>query len=223
MDKTSYTNIAKMWEFAEDRAFAQQGEQVSAIRGAAEESGAAQGSVSQEQLLKLLVRLTSSTSIIAIGTSSVVDAFELVNGLDSQGQLTAVDSSPQGISAIRSLFNKLDDTTQTTLRAVNAPAHVFLPRLNADAYQLIVVSGDAEHYQASFEQAPRLLQSGGVIVFTDVMALEGADANGGVTNPADRSGKAVAMRSLMETVQSDERFDSVLLSVGTGMLIALKH
>lgn len=222
MDKTSYTNLAKMWELAEDRAFTRQSEDAQAVRRRAEEAGSPQGTAQQAELLGLLVRLVGATSVIALGTGSVVETLQLVEGLEGRGQLTAVDSSAQGIGLIRSLFTKLDDTTQTTLRAVNAAAEVFLPRLNAGTYQFIAVCGETENYAAAFEQAPRLLGKHGVIVFTDAMALQSPNSKGGVLNPADRSDKAVAMRALLDDVQSDDRFASVFVPVGTGMLIATK-
>ncbi|MCI2185736.1 O-methyltransferase [Bifidobacterium tibiigranuli] len=223
MDKTSYTNLAKMWELAEDRAFSHQSEDMNAVRRHAEESGSPQGSAQQAELLNLLVRIIGAASVIAVGTGSVVETLQLVKGLEGRGQLTAVDSSAQGIGLIRSLFTQLDDVTQTTLRAVNAPVEVFLPRLNAGTYQFIAVCGEAGNYAAAFEQAPRLLGEHGMIVFTDVMALESSESNGGVLNPADRSDKAVAMRIMLDEVQSDERFISTFVPVGTGMLIAVKN
>ena len=103
---------------------------------------------------------------------------------------------------------------------MNAPASVFLPRLNANDYDLIVVAGDAENYAATFAQASRLLRVHGVIVFTDVLALE--DGQGGMINLADRSDKAIAMRELLTTVEDDEGFESMLTPDGTGLLIAYK-
>ena len=172
MDRTSYTNLAKSWEYVEDHAFSRQSTDLNAIRTHAEEAGIPQGSAAQAELLRMLVHMVNATSVIAVGTGSVVETLQLVNGLDNSGQLTAVDSSSQGIALIRTLFNRLSDETQTTLRAVNAPVDVFLPRLNAENYDLIVVAGDAENYGASFEQAPRLLKKHGVIVFTDILAFD---------------------------------------------------
>lgn len=223
MDKTSYTNLAKAWEFAEDHAFARQTNALNAARTRAEEAGFPQGSAAQAELLSTLVHLTGATSVIAIGTGSVVETLQLIAGLDNAGQLTAVDSSAQGITLIRSLFARLSDGIATKLRAVNAPAGVFLPRLNGDDYDLIVVAGDAANYEASFAQAPRLLRAHGAIVFTDVLALETPESNGGVLNPADRGTKAVAMREFVETVESDERFVSTLTPTGTGLLVAVKR
>ena len=79
---------------------------------------------------------------------------------------------------IRSLLRELADSTQASLRAVSAPVKVFLPRLNAADYHLIVVAGDVDNYRATYEQAPRLLNKGGIIAFTDILALAGQTADG---------------------------------------------
>lgn len=43
MDRTSYTNLAKSWEYVEDHAFSRQSAELNAIRTAAEEAGIPQG------------------------------------------------------------------------------------------------------------------------------------------------------------------------------------
>lgn len=223
MNKTSYTNLAKTWEYAEEHALARQSETIGQAREAAEQAGVPQGSAAQAELLAVMEQLLEATSVISIGTCSIVETLQLVDGLHGTGKLTAVDSSAQGIEIIRRLFAHLSDHTQTTLRAVNAPVDTFLPRLNAGDYDLIVVSGDAENYADTFAQAPRLLGDHGAILFTDMMALADPASDGGVLNPADRGDKAVAMRELIETVQADERFVTTLTPSGTGLLIAVKR
>ena len=96
MDRTSYTNLAKSWEYVEDHAFSRQSTDLNAIRTHAEEAGIPQGSAAQAELLRMLVHMVNATSVIAVGTGSVVETLQLVNGLDNSGQLTAVDSSSQG-------------------------------------------------------------------------------------------------------------------------------
>lgn len=223
MDHTTYENLAKAWDYVEEHAAARQSNELKELRIAAQEAGMPQSAAMQTALLAVLVRLTNARSVIAVGTGSLVETLELVRGLDGEGQLTAVDSSAEGIALIRKSFDRIQDETDTTLRAVNATAGTFLPRLNANVYDLIVVAGDASNYASSFEQASRLLRPRGAIVFTDMLALEHDDANGGVVNPADRSPKATAMRELLETVESDEGFDTALTSTGTGLLVAVKR
>ena len=171
MDRTQYTNLAKHGNSPRNTRA-----NVNPMRDrhpyAADESGQLQGSAAQARLLGMLVRITGAASVIAVGTGSLVETLQLAHALDNKGLLTAVDSTAQGIALIRKAFAELQDETDTTLRAVNAPASVFLPRLNANDYDLIVVAGDAENYAATFAQASRLLRVHGVIVFTDVLALE---------------------------------------------------
>lgn len=223
MDRKQYTNLAQAWRYVEDHALAAQPQELRDVRSAAEESGLPQPSAAQSAFLAMLVRMTAARSVIAVGTGSVVETLQLAEGLNGEGQLTAVDSSTQGIALVRKAFDRAQDSTSTKLRAVNAPAGVFLPRLNGANYDLIVVSGDAGNYEATFAQAPRLLRGHGAIVFTDVLAFEDPMAYGGVPNPADRGEKVTAMRRLLETVESDERFTSTLTAVGTGLLIAVMN
>ncbi|QOL34189.1 O-methyltransferase [Bifidobacterium lemurum] len=217
MDRMQHTNHAKAWEFAEDRAFARQSQTLIRVRAAAEQAGVPQTSAAQAELLSLMVTLTGAQSVIAVGTCSLVETVALLEGLRDGGQLTAVDSSAQGITMIRDVFHALEDETQTSLRAVNADVNVFLPRLNANDYDLIVVAGDAANYQATLDQAPRLLSERGTIVFTDMLS------QGGVLDAADRGEKTVAMRAFLESLEANEEFDSTLTPDGTGMAIAVKR
>ncbi|NMM97620.1 O-methyltransferase [Bifidobacterium olomucense] len=221
MDRSQYTNIAKAWEFTETHARELEPNALSDARIAADESGQLQGSAAQARLLGMLVRMSGASSVIVVGTGSLVETLQIAESLDGKGLLTAVDSTAQGIMLIRKAFASLQDSTDTTLRAVNAPARIFLPRLNANDYDLIVVAGDADNYAATFAQASRLLRDRGVIVFTDALALN--SEHGGMLNAADRSAKAVAMRELLAAVESDEQFDSTLTPDGTGLLIAVKR
>lgn len=224
MNKTSYTNLAKAWEFAEQHAVTRESRFVAEARQQAEEAELPQESSAQAQLLRTIAVMVRASSIIAIGTASIGETLELAEGLEGAGQLTAVDSSSRGITLIRQLFHTLADRTQTTLRAVNAPVGAFLPRLNADDYDLITVSGDCDNYAATLREAPRLLRANGVIAFTDVLAFASAEGDGGgVLNPADRSAKTLAMRDLLDAVESDERFYTTLTPVGTGLLIAVRR
>lgn len=222
MDRTQYTNLARAWQFVEEHALSRQTPAMAQIRTATEKAGMPQGSAAQAEALSMLVHLMGARSVIVVGTGSVMETLELVRGLDGAGQLTAVDSSAKGIAVIRKAFDVVQDSTATKLRAVNAQAGVFLPRLNAGDYDMIVVAGDADNYEASFEQAPRLLRAHGVVVFTDMLAFDDGLNGGGVLDPADRSEKATAMRAMLDTIESDDRFRTVLTPTGTGLLIAAK-
>ncbi|MCO6557899.1 MAG: methyltransferase [Bifidobacterium sp.] len=214
MNKTTYTNMAKVWEMVETHALSLESDVLRKARADAEKAKLPQGSAAQANLLRFITRTLNATSIISIGTGSIVEALQLVEGLGGAGQLTAVDSSARGITMIRSLFADISDSVdnRTTLRAVNTSPTVFLPRLNAGTYDLIVVSGVASNYAPSFVEAANLLKVGGRIIFTDMS---------GLAYPGD--GKAEAMQALLTNVEDDERFEQALTPTGTGMLIAVKR
>ena len=222
MDKTAFTNHAKSWEFIERDALGRESALLRQTRSRAREAGFSGGSAAQADFLRLLVHVGRVRSLIAVGSGEAATAVSLVDALAGAGQLTAVDSTANGAALIRAIFTRLEDTTTTNLRVVNAQAKVFLPRLNANDYDLIVVSGNTSNYRACYEQAARLLKQRGLLVLTDALAFGTPDSPGGLLNPADRSARAVEFRGLLEDIRADETFDSTLVSVGTGLLLAVK-
>lgn len=220
MDKRSYINHAKAWECIEDHEAARETPFVRHARTLAQQAQLPACSAAVGGLLNTYETLTHASSVIVIGTGSLVETAQLVEGLHGEGKLTAVDSSVQVGAQVRMLLKSMKDDTRTTLRMVSAQPGVYLQRLNGADYDLIVVCGDASNYEPAYEQAPRLLKHGGTIVFTDALAMASPHAKGGLTNPADRSPKAMMMRGLLDRIEDDERFVTALTPAGTGLLIA---
>lgn len=224
MEHTPQSSLTAIWTNVEDHALKRQSTGLAQARARATEAGAPQGSAAQAELLRVLEHMVGATSVIVVGTGAVVETYQLLDGLDGHGLLTAVDSSAQGIAMIRSLLRELSDSTQATLRAVSAPARVFLPRLNAADYDFIVVTGDTDNYRATYDQAFRLLSKGGIIAFTDMLPF--AEQSGETSDDkaaAVDAGKADAMRQLLADVEEDERFDCTLTPNGMGLLLAVKR
>lgn len=220
MDRTSFENHARAWDWIETREFALEPDLVHEARTLMQEDNDPAVSACEGAMLSMFKTMSGASSVIVIGTGSLVQTARIACSLNDDDKLTAVDSTPQGHSQIKRLFRTAATMTRATLRTVNADPTQFLSRLNGDDYDLIVVCGDASNYPAAYEQAPRLLRRHGVIIFTDVLAMESPDSKGGLTNPADRGDKAVAMRELIDAVTDDDRFISALSQTGWGMLIA---
>ena len=220
MDKRTYDNHAKAWVCIEDHEAAREPQRVRDARDRARRADLTPCAASEGFLLCAFAHMTKASSVIIVGTGALVETAQLIDGLAGTGKLTAVDPSAVGSAAIRAFFSDIDDTTRTTLRAVNASPAVFLERLNGNDYDLIVVCGAASNYMPVLAQAPRLLRKGGAVVFTDALAMHAPHAKGGLTNPADRGEKAVLMRTLLEQVEDDERFMSAMTPAGDGLLIA---
>ena len=187
MDRTSFENHARAWDWIETREFALEPDLVHEARTLMQEDNDPSVSACEGAMLSMFKTMSGASSVIVIGTGSLVQTARIACSLNDDDKLTAVDSTPQGHSQIKRLFRTAATMTRATLRTVNADPTQFLSRLNGDDYDLIVVCGDASNYPAAYEQAPRLLRRHGVIIFTDVLAMESPDSKGGLTNPADSS------------------------------------
>ena len=223
MDKTSYNNIARGWEFAEASALNVESDKLQTLRDKASEAGFAQCSRSQGAFLQFLAGRNAPASIILVGNGSVVEALRLMTGLHGHGQFTAVDSTAQGTSLVKKIFAGMEKAHPgMRLRAVNAAARTYFPRLNPSDYDLIVVSGNGDNYQQVMDQAPRLLKDRGQLIFTDAFDLLEDPDKGGVLNPANRSAKTTTLRTIMDAISKDNAWESCLLPIGTGMIMATR-
>ena len=126
MDKTAYSNHAQGWELAEKSTLNSESGTLAAFRAQAESAGFPQCSVAQGSFLHFLAGRSDASSIILLGTGSVVEAIRLMDGLSGRGQFTAVDSSPEGASLIRKTFQEEERRNSVLrLRAVNTSAGTY--------------------------------------------------------------------------------------------------
>lgn len=221
MNNTDFENTAKAWQFVERESISLENDLLKDTRRRGADAGFPQGSASQARLLSVMAQSIAAESIILVGTGCLVETERLIEALNGEGILTVVDSTAKGADTIRATFGRLQDRVKTKLRVVNVPAAEYLSKLNPDDYDAIVVAGDTENYQPVYDIAPRLLHQGGLLFVTDALALH-RNPNGGLTNPADRTEKAVALRQVLDALKEDDRFTLSLIPVGTGLAVALK-
>ncbi|RSX51429.1 O-methyltransferase [Bifidobacterium callimiconis] len=236
MSGRDYSKLANGWEFIEDTAYDNESDLLHELRRQALEAGFEQGSAAQARFMAIQVRQTRARSVIILGTGALVETVHLIGALnalpdDVPGQLTAVDSSAQGTTLIRRAFARMQDHTHVKLRVVNAKADVFLPRLNPGDYDMVIVTGDEQNYSGAFDHADRLLRRDGVLMLCDALALRGAidtsdagsPATASATASSDANGRMMRMCQLIDDAFDDERFDSALIPVGTGMILSIKR
>lgn len=230
MQADDFTTLAKAWRGIESMMFAEEPDFIGDVRERCEMDGMRQGSAAQASFLRLQVRALGVRSAILIGSSCVVEALYMLTSLTSHGpeagQLTVVDSNPHACDTLRTAFDRgcaagvFDQRLK--LRVVSADVARFLGRLNVGDYDLMVVSGQIGNYRPAIDEAGHLLRTSGMLLVADTLALADVEDEGGVLNPASRSNKATGMRMLIPELLEDDRFDTTLVPVGTGMLMAVR-
>lgn len=166
--------------------------------------------------LRLIASLVGARSVVEVGTGAGVSGLWLLAGMRPDGVLTTVDTEPEHQRAARHAFGEAG-IASTRYRLINGAAGEVLPRLTDGAYDLVFVDADKTGYGEYHEQAVRLLRTGGVVAFDNVLWHDR------VADPGVRDADTVALRELSRTVRDDQRLLSVMLPVGDGLLVATKR
>jgi predicted O-methyltransferase YrrM len=166
--------------------------------------------------LRVLAAATGARSVVEVGTGAGVSGLYLLGGMAADGILTTIDVEGENQRAAREAFADAG-IAATRYRLINGPAAEVLPRLRDEAYDLVFVDADKAAYSSYYEQAVRLLRSGGVVAFDNALWHDR------VADPAQRDPDTLTLRDLGRTVRDDDRFVSVLLSTGDGLLVAAKR
>jgi predicted O-methyltransferase YrrM len=166
--------------------------------------------------LRVLAATVSAKSVVEVGTGAGVSGLWLLAGMRPDGVLTTVDTEPEHQRAARQAFSEAG-IASSRYRLINGAAGEVLPRLTDGGYDLVFVDADKTGYPAYFEQAVRLLRSGGV------MAFDNALWHDRVADTGARDADTIALRELGKTVREDDRVIAALLPVGDGLLVAVKR
>ncbi len=166
--------------------------------------------------LRVLAAATGGRSVVEIGTGAGVSGLYLLGGMAADGVLTTIDVEGENQRAAKEAFTEAG-IAAGRYRLINGSAAEVLPRLRDEAYDLVFIDADKASYSAYYEQAVRLLRSGGVVAFDNVLWHDR------VADPAQRDPDTVVLRDLGRTVRDDDRFVSVLLAAGDGLLVAAKR
>lgn len=101
MDRTSFENHARAWDWIETREFALEPGLVHEARMLMQEDNDPSVSACEGAMLSMFKTMSGASSVIVIGTGSLVQTARIACSLNDDDKLTAVDSTPQGHSQIK--------------------------------------------------------------------------------------------------------------------------
>jgi len=184
------------------------------LRQAGMQIGADQGA-----LLALLVRLIGAKSAIEIGTFTGYSALAVAAALPPGGKIVCCDINEEWTAIARRYWNEAGVADRIDLRL--APALQTLAALReehgAGAFDFAFIDADKSSYDAYYESCLVLIRQGGLIAL-DNMLWSGDVADSRIHNP-----DTDALRALNAKIRDDARVDACLLTVGDGVMLALKR
>lgn len=157
-----------------------------------------------------LVASSAAKAICELGTGVGVSGLALLRYAPDT-MLTSIEVEPEHLRQARSVFAEAG-IASSRLRLIEGDAAQVLPRLNLEAYDVVVIDADPARLLDYFEQALQIVRPGGTIV------VPNAFAHGRVTDPAARDTVTQNLRDLLSAVGESPAIAPVLSPAGDGVL-----
>ena len=167
-------------------------------------------------LLAVLAAGVSARAVVSIGSGGGLAGLWLLEGMRSDGVLTALDGDPEQLRAARQSFSEAGVPASRTRLIFGTPGEV-LPRLSTRAYDMVCCAGPPREYAAQLPQLLDLVRAGGMLT------LHGLLAGGRIADRTARDPQTVAWRELTRSIRDEESLTSSVLPVGAGLLVAIKR
>ena len=173
----------------------------------------------QGALLKLLVRTVGAQRAVEIGTFTGYSALAVASALPADGKLVCCDINDEWTRIGKRYWEEAGVAARIDLRL--GPALVTLDALlreyGAGSFDFAFIDADKSNYDGYYETCLKLVRVGGLILLDNMLW------SGKVAQPEVHDRDTDALRALNAKIRDDARVDACLLSVGDGVMVALKR
>ncbi len=173
----------------------------------------------QGQFLAFLVELMAPRRILEVGTFTGYSTLCMALALTPEGRIDACDTNAETTGVARRYWDAAGVGGRIDLHLGPAQETMagFLRDGAAGRYDLVFIDADKEDYDTYYEMALRLLRSGGVVVFDNMLW------GGRVAEPAATDQTTEAVRAMNAKLHADTRVGLTLVPVGDGITLARKR
>ena len=202
------------WDFADT--WAPEDEIRAKARSRANDIGCAAVSPGAGSVLRLLASSIDARNVVEIGTGAGVSALWLLEGMNSYGVLTSVDSEAEHQVIAKEAVAEAGISPKR-VRLINGKVSEVLDRLTEYAYDIVLISGRPSELEANIESALTLLRQGGLLI------IDRALWNNRVADPSQRDADTVAVREAVKSIATHAELTGSLIPAGDGLLVAVRR
>jgi len=181
-------------------------------RGRAAAGGMPPVSADSGAFLRLAARWVGAQAAVEIGSGAGYSGVWIARGLAPKGILTTIELDSEHQRLAKETYEEAGFSSQ--VRSILGRALDVLPRLTDGGYDLAFLDAVKVEYPEYLEHALRLVRPGGVILADNVL-WSGRVADPKVTDPATQG-----LRAYARLIASDDRLDSVILTIGDGLAVS---
>ena len=166
--------------------------------------------------LTLLTRVSRGRSGLEVGTFTGYSSICIARGLGAGGRLLCCDVSEEWTSVARKYWEKAGLSDRIELRL--GPALDTLRSLpEEEAFDVAFIDADKLSYPNYWAEVVPRVRSGGVIMVDNTFS-HGRVLDAGNDNPS-----VIAVRAMNDHAAADDRVELIMLPIGDGLTVALKH
>jgi caffeoyl-CoA O-methyltransferase len=165
----------------------------------------------QGQFLEIIVKISQSNKCLEIGRFTGLSTLCMAKGLPETGSITTIDNSDEFLPIAQKYWQmagvskKIDSIIGTGVEVMQS----FIDRQYF--FDLIFIDADKNNYPNYYELSLLLLRPNGIVII-DNMLWHGDVADDTKTDKETRT-----IRTLNQSIQSDERVDFSLLPLSDGL------
>jgi predicted O-methyltransferase YrrM len=173
-------------------------------------------SVTQSNILQMLIKLCKIEDCLEIGTFTGYSALSMALALPESGRVTTLDNDEKNISVANFFFEKakLDDKVMT----IFGPALDSLKKFAHDKkfFDLIFIDADKKNYIKYFNISLDLIKKKGIIIVDNVLW------HGDVYNKTINDKETNIIRDFNLHIKNDKRIEKFIIPLGDGLTICRK-
>ena len=174
-----------------------------------------QVSVSQAQLLQILIKISNTKKILEIGSFTGFSALSMALVLPSDGSLISLDKNFEFSKKAKFFYNK---AKEKKIVQIIKPALESLNELknSKKKFDLVFIDADKENYINYYEICLELINTKGFIVIDNVLW------HGEVANKSKNDKFTNIIREFNQHVKKDTRINKNIIPIGDGFTICQK-
>jgi caffeoyl-CoA O-methyltransferase len=166
------------------------------------------------KLLQMLIKISNTGRVVEVGTFTGYSALAMAEALPDDGTLTTLESSPEFADIAMRYFEK--SPYGRKIQLIVGPALQSLKAMPENSEDFVFIDADKPSYGLYFDEALRILRSGGVILVDNVFWRYKIFKKK-ITNENAR-----AIAAFNEKVRQEGRVEKVMLSVRDGVYLIRK-
>ena len=173
-------------------------------------------SISQAQILQILIKISNIKKILEIGSFTGFSALSMALVLPPDGTLTSLDKNFEFSNKARYFYEKANEKK---IKQIIKPALESLNELknSNQKFDLIFIDADKENYLNYYEISIDLINKGGLIIIDNVLW------HGEVADKLKNDKFTNIIREFNKHVKLDDRIVKNIIPIGDGLTICMKE